>query len=764
LISLTQYFIIRNINEKGEDNMAEVQQKLGGDIDSNYQKKDHYIINFTDNVTLEKYESKENKKEKSKEAITQSDCLKSLNKQDKGKIKANQSEINLLNDHLDYRLEEDLQALIDIQKAPLRHLVFSGGGAKGILYQGMARAFKEFDILKNVDSLAGASAGSMIAAFLACGIEITEMEALMNEQNGDKIFGEGSYLGYIWKALTQQKEVYVFDGKPIEALISKGVKLAIEEYFKNTAAKFIGILEKSAAATITDSDDEEISRLLPEKFRIDLVPNKAEKKIICTILLKIILQNIYLNDNTSKTTAKDKTREDVLRVAREKYKNNYDDELAVLKKNLDEIYKSDDEGYAENTIYGLKKSIEPLGKILKKCKGSNDAKAQPIDKEITFGDLKILHELFPAKFKNLVVAVAEKETTNIRYISSDENFSLYSRADEQSNIREENNRLKLHEEDLKIPISVACRASASLPVILKPVQIGDKVYIDGGYYDGKPKSHIKNLIENLKEKEKEKEKDKNIAAKTLAAKTLIIGFGEPDCREYRALWGTPKEKDFRQGSWFGNFLFDKIIKKFAGIKGDRIHSKEETIGANDIKNTFAQRTLMLNSGDIDLVDTKGAYSNMEVIKLQGYFDTLRFFQNYKPEVVKLTPVKASNIEYADFFFKVLRKYQSNHSVKEFRNDIAKLPGGLEIIKFADPDSKIYKDLNPKQLGDAFLSSVRQNVKGVNFLELEKAIDAVLNDNSIDKNAVKRLYPDQFKWRGSKQSIVNPLAYSRGISV
>ena len=49
------------------------------------------------------------------------------------------------------------------------------------------------------------------------------------------------------------------------------------------------------------------------------------------------------------------------------------------------------------------------------------------------------------------------------------------------------------------------------------------------------------------------------------------------------------------------------------------------------------------------------------------------------------------------------------------------------------------------MGDAFLSSVPQDVKGVNSLELKKIIDAVLNDNSIDENAVKRLYPDHKRW-------------------
>lgn len=67
-----------------------------------------------------------------------------------------------------------------------KHLVFEGGGVKGVAYAKIPRALEEFGILQNIKKIAGSSAGAIIALLLALRYSPEEIEALIKKTDFKK--------------------------------------------------------------------------------------------------------------------------------------------------------------------------------------------------------------------------------------------------------------------------------------------------------------------------------------------------------------------------------------------------------------------------------------------------------------------------------------------------------------------------------------------------------------------------------------------------
>ena len=83
--------------------------------------------------------------------------------------------------------------------APLfKNVVFSGGGAKGVVYPGVIAAFEEAKVKENfsfrqqLESVAGASIGAITAALFACGLSAQEFIDFTKNQNFRALLGESS--------------------------------------------------------------------------------------------------------------------------------------------------------------------------------------------------------------------------------------------------------------------------------------------------------------------------------------------------------------------------------------------------------------------------------------------------------------------------------------------------------------------------------------------------------------------------------------------
>lgn len=61
----------------------------------------------------------------------------------------------------------------------IRNLVFQGGGVKGLAYAGVLEALEALGVLPGVARVAGASAGAIAAALVACGVTSARMQEVL---------------------------------------------------------------------------------------------------------------------------------------------------------------------------------------------------------------------------------------------------------------------------------------------------------------------------------------------------------------------------------------------------------------------------------------------------------------------------------------------------------------------------------------------------------------------------------------------------------
>lgn len=135
-------------------------------------------------------------------------------------------------------------------------------------------------------------------------------------------------------------------------------------------------------------------------------------------------------------------------------------------------------------------------------------KFQGTDPRFNFGDLALLNRLFPDQFKRLVVPA----------------------------LKFPNGELQIFNSELTpdVEIALACRASSSIPAILKPVEIDvmgvKQMYIDGGVYDNLPTDYfdmnsVGRFVKNIKPEQ-----------------TLVFAFGngldDKQNHVFKALYGT----------------------------------------------------------------------------------------------------------------------------------------------------------------------------------------------------------------------------------
>ena len=67
---------------------------------------------------------------------------------------------------------------LELDSPPIRKLILSGGGAKGVAYSGAVTALENLGVLPGIDSIHGSSAGAIMAALIASGMDAAQFDAL----------------------------------------------------------------------------------------------------------------------------------------------------------------------------------------------------------------------------------------------------------------------------------------------------------------------------------------------------------------------------------------------------------------------------------------------------------------------------------------------------------------------------------------------------------------------------------------------------------
>lgn len=103
----------------------------------------------------------------------------------------------------------------------IKHLILSGGGAKGSVYSGALRVLEKYRLIEGIEGVAGTSAGAITAAFIAFGIKASYLKNVMQQDLASKL-GKGNIFG-LKKDTTPTKEF-------INTIINNTVARSINEY------------------------------------------------------------------------------------------------------------------------------------------------------------------------------------------------------------------------------------------------------------------------------------------------------------------------------------------------------------------------------------------------------------------------------------------------------------------------------------------------------------------------------------------------------
>ncbi|MFV9873841.1 MAG: patatin-like phospholipase family protein [Rickettsia conorii subsp. raoultii] len=220
------------------------------------------------------------------------------------------------------------------------------------------------------------------------------------------------------------------------------------------------------------------------------------------------------------------------------------------------------------------------------------------DGKIYFKDIALLRKYDPVQYKDLVITATQQETSELTIFNS---FDTPN-----------------------VEIALACRASASIPLVFKPVKIDGKKYIDGGYRDNIPTKYFKG---NEPEFDTKAVTD-NMEEITLAKKqgrTLAMAFGTG--MEADANIAIYSAKKFESPSDIVKFLADILFKTLAKV-GGKFKYTETLRATNEQLRENALNTVVLDTAGIDTLDFKDAQKYSDYLHIKGYCQTREHLNNH----------------------------------------------------------------------------------------------------------------------------------------
>jgi NTE family protein len=494
-----------------------------------------------------------------------------------------------------------IEEIIAAQNQPFKCASFSGGGAKGAIYSGAHEALSKGGVLKNLDAVAGSSAGSLTAAMIATGISTEKYKQITKDTNLKGLLGEGFLVNK--------------DGKPLLNLLKNTIRSNISEFLEN--------------ADISNLCNQRLEQIDKQKLAAESLPQLEKEETLSELT----------------------RQEDVL--------------LNIISSNgklIEEI---------------KEKALDPEGKIL-------------------FKDLAMLRVIAPDTFKDLVVTATRKDTGDL------EIFDSRNTPD--------------------VEIALACRASASIPIVFEPVTINGKQYVDGGYRDNLPLSHFNE--ENANGPKDISDNPEEIQSAKKTGRTLALAFGSGMDDSANVAIYSAQEKIVNPGKLV-KFLMDVVFKTLARVGGIFKYSEEENKTFERVREN-ALNTVVLDTGDVGTLSFDLAQEKAEYLHIKGFMQTSRYLDNHD-----IAPIKDPNFEMKDFFLKVYEDSQAKSTIQSWKDKVVggkteKLKVLLEFCKDEPWQNKSKEEV----LSDVITISATSRTSGKVTADTNtiKALTNTLNDS------------------------------------
>nr|WP_253307613.1 patatin-like phospholipase family protein [Rickettsia endosymbiont of Ceutorhynchus assimilis] len=292
-------------------------------------------------------------------------------------------------------------------------------------------------------------------------------------------------------------------------------------------------------------------------------------------------------------------------------------------------------------LYDLLESTikENIGNFLQRSDIVNVADDKALDElreryqnqgKIYFKDITLLRQYDPVQYKDLVVTAVQKDTGELTIFNS---FDTPN-----------------------VEIALACRASASIPLVFEPVEIDDKLYVDGGYRDNiptkyfsgnEPKFDIKDVSDDMEE----------ITLAKKQGRTLAMAFGSG--MEADANIAIYSAKKFGNPSEVVKFLADILFKTLARVSG-KFKYTETLKETNEQLRENALNTVVLNTKGVDTLDFNDAQKYADYLHIKGYCQTREYLDNHQ-----LGKEADKTFEHQKFLLNVYEAYNNKNLNKTF---------------------------------------------------------------------------------------------------
>lgn len=250
--------------------------------------------------------------------------------------------------------------------------------------------------------------------------------------------------------------------------------------------------------------------------------------------------------------------------------------------------------------------------------------------KILFKDLALLKLVDSEQFKDLLITAVRRDNGTLQIFSA--------------------------ENTPDVEIALACRASASIPIVFQPVTIDGAEYVDGGYRDNVPMGYFP---ENESKVDYAEELDgfENVALAKKQGRIMALAFGSGmDASTNIAIYSA---KDFASPSAIIKFLMDVVFKTLAQVGGHFKYTETDKATLTNLREN-ALNTVTLDTQGISTLDFDDAQKYAGYLHIKGRFQTLEYLDNYE-----LGKGVDKAFEHQKFLLNVYEAYDNENLNKTF---------------------------------------------------------------------------------------------------
>ena len=269
-------------------------------------------------------------------------------------------------------------------------------------------------------------------------------------------------------------------------------------------------------------------------------------------------------------------------------------------------------------------------------------------KVIYFKDIDLMHAIDPIKFKDLVVTATNRSNGELTI------FDARKSPD--------------------VEVALACRASASIPVVFEPVKINGVEYVDGGYRDNIPQKYFDKqkpaVVEDSENVADDVSDDVDqIKLAKQQGRTLALAFGSEKNDSLANIAVYSAKENICDPNMFMKFIKDVLFKFIAKVGGIFKYSEEENKTYQGLREN-ALNTVILDTQDVGTLSFKEAQEKSEYLHLKGLIQTGRYFENHS---IGNNP--DPHLEQKEFMLKVYEETQGKSFIQQWTD---KIIGGKSV--------------------------------------------------------------------------------------